>query len=76
MSLTKEAKQEIVRAHGANNGDTGSTKVQVALLTHQRPDAASARTSEGPLLATRAVEARRAQAAVPELPSETGSGGV
>jgi small subunit ribosomal protein S15 len=33
MSLTKEAKQEIVRKHGTNDGDTGSTKVQVALLT-------------------------------------------
>jgi small subunit ribosomal protein S15 len=33
MSLTKEAKQEIVRKHGSNNDDTGSTNVQVALLT-------------------------------------------
>jgi small subunit ribosomal protein S15 len=33
MTLTKEAKLEIVRQHGANDGDTGSTKVQVALLT-------------------------------------------
>ncbi|HWJ44805.1 MAG TPA: 30S ribosomal protein S15 [Gaiellaceae bacterium] len=33
MSLTKEAKQEIVRKHGATDSDTGSTKVQVALLT-------------------------------------------
>jgi small subunit ribosomal protein S15 len=38
MSLTKEAKQEIVRAHGANNEDTGSTKVQVALLTRRIND--------------------------------------
>ncbi len=35
MSLTKEAKQEIVRKHGASDGDTGSTKVQVALLTQR-----------------------------------------
>jgi small subunit ribosomal protein S15 len=35
MSLTKEAKQEIVRKHGATDGDTGSTKVQVALLTQR-----------------------------------------
>jgi small subunit ribosomal protein S15 len=35
MSLTKEAKQEIVRQHGSNNTDTGSTKVQVALLTQR-----------------------------------------
>jgi small subunit ribosomal protein S15 len=33
MSLTKEAKQEIVSKHGASNTDTGSTNVQVALLT-------------------------------------------
>jgi small subunit ribosomal protein S15 len=35
MSLTKEAKQEVVRKHGATDGDTGSTKVQVALLTQR-----------------------------------------
>jgi small subunit ribosomal protein S15 len=35
MSLTKEAKQEIVQKHGANTTDTGSTKVQVALLTQR-----------------------------------------
>jgi small subunit ribosomal protein S15 len=33
MTLTKEAKQEIVHKHGTNDSDTGSTKVQVALLT-------------------------------------------
>ena len=33
MSLTKEAKQEIVQKHGSSTTDTGSTKVQVALLT-------------------------------------------
>jgi len=33
MTLTKEAKQEIVLKHGTNDSDTGSTKVQVALLT-------------------------------------------
>ena len=35
MSLTKEAKLEIVRRHGAGESDTGSTKVQVALLTQR-----------------------------------------
>jgi small subunit ribosomal protein S15 len=35
MTLTKEAKLEIVRKHGASNTDTGSTKVQVALLTER-----------------------------------------
>jgi small subunit ribosomal protein S15 len=35
MSLTREAKQEIVLKHGSNQADTGSTKVQVALLTQR-----------------------------------------
>jgi small subunit ribosomal protein S15 len=35
MSLTKEAKQEIVQQHGSSQTDTGSTKVQVALLTRR-----------------------------------------
>ena len=38
MSLTKEAKQEIVSKHGASDADTGSTKVQVALLTRRIND--------------------------------------
>jgi len=38
MSLTKEAKQEIVSKHGASDSDTGSTKVQVALLTKRIND--------------------------------------
>jgi small subunit ribosomal protein S15 len=33
MSLTVEAKQEIVAKHGRGENDTGSTEVQVALLT-------------------------------------------
>jgi small subunit ribosomal protein S15 len=35
MSLTKEAKQELVSKHGSTKTDTGSTKVQVALLTQR-----------------------------------------
>jgi small subunit ribosomal protein S15 len=38
MALTKEAKLEIVRQHGAGESDTGSTKVQVALLTKRIND--------------------------------------
>jgi small subunit ribosomal protein S15 len=38
MSLTKEAKLDIVRRHGASDSDTGSTKVQVALLTQRIND--------------------------------------
>ena len=33
MSLTKEAKQEIVHAHGNSETDTGSPQVQIALLS-------------------------------------------
>jgi len=33
MSLTAEAKREIVAKHGRWDADTGSTEVQVALLT-------------------------------------------
>jgi small subunit ribosomal protein S15 len=35
MSLTKEAKLEIVQKHGSSTTDTGSTEVQVALLTQR-----------------------------------------
>lgn len=33
--LTKETKAEIVKTYGKKEGDTGSTEVQVALLTAQ-----------------------------------------
>jgi small subunit ribosomal protein S15 len=33
MTLTAEAKREIVEKHGKSPDDTGSTEVQVALLT-------------------------------------------
>ena len=33
MSLTVDAKRDIVSKHGRGDGDTGSTEVQVALLT-------------------------------------------
>lgn len=33
MALTKEHKQEIINEFGANDKDTGSTEVQIALLT-------------------------------------------
>jgi small subunit ribosomal protein S15 len=38
MSLTKEVKEEIVSKHGASQSDTGSTKVQIALLTRRIND--------------------------------------
>jgi small subunit ribosomal protein S15 len=33
MTLTKEAKQEIIQEHARSNGDTGSADVQIAVLT-------------------------------------------
>lgn len=38
MALSKERKEEIVREFGKNEKDTGSTEVQVALLTAQIRD--------------------------------------
>ena len=35
MSITTERKQELVREFGANDNDTGSTAVQVAILTER-----------------------------------------
>ncbi len=35
MTLTKEAKREIVGAHGRNQSDTGSPEVQIALLSRR-----------------------------------------
>jgi small subunit ribosomal protein S15 len=33
MTLTKDAKQQIIQAHALTSGDTGSADVQVAVLT-------------------------------------------
>ena len=35
MALTKEAKQELIEQHGRTPTDTGSTEVQVAMLTRR-----------------------------------------
>ena len=35
MALTKEVVQEIVSKYGKDSKDTGSTKVQIALLTYR-----------------------------------------
>ena len=35
MTLTKEAKQEIVGKHGRSDADTGSPQVQIALLSRR-----------------------------------------
>ncbi len=35
MTLTKEAKLELIKKHGASESDTGSTNVQVAMLTER-----------------------------------------
>ena len=38
MSLTKEEAQEVISKYGKNDQDTGSTEVQVALLTRRIED--------------------------------------
>ena len=35
MSLTKEAKREVVSTYGRDDADTGSPEVQIALLTRR-----------------------------------------
>jgi small subunit ribosomal protein S15 len=35
MPLTKEAKEEVIKAFGANEKDTGRTEVQIALITRR-----------------------------------------
>jgi small subunit ribosomal protein S15 len=35
MTLTKEAKQDIIGKYGKSDTDTGSTQVQIALLTQR-----------------------------------------
>ncbi len=35
MTLTKEEKQDVIGKHGRSGADTGSTEVQVALLTRR-----------------------------------------
>jgi small subunit ribosomal protein S15 len=35
MALTTEAKQEVIAGHGKTDADTGSTEVQVALLSRR-----------------------------------------
>ncbi|MGI8974713.1 MAG: 30S ribosomal protein S15 [Gaiella sp.] len=38
MALTKEVKQELITKHGQSDQDTGSTDVQVAMLTRRIND--------------------------------------
>ena len=38
MGLTKEAKQDLITKHGKSDQDTGSTEVQVAMLTQRIND--------------------------------------
>ena len=35
MALTPQEKAQIIKEYAAKDGDTGSTEVQIALLTHQ-----------------------------------------
>lgn len=38
MAITKEVKAELVKKYGKNEQDTGSTKVQIAILTAEIND--------------------------------------
>jgi small subunit ribosomal protein S15 len=38
VALAKEVKQELIDKHGANGQDTGSTEVQIAMLTRRIND--------------------------------------
>ena len=38
MALTKEAKLDIIKKHGRDEADTGSSEVQVAMLTQRIND--------------------------------------
>ena len=38
MALTKEAKLEIIKKHGRGEADTGSSEVQIAMLTQRIKD--------------------------------------
>ena len=38
MTLTKEAKTQIIQEHARSTGDTGSTEVQIAVLTRRISD--------------------------------------
>jgi small subunit ribosomal protein S15 len=38
VALTKDAKQELIEQHGRDANDTGSTEVQVAMLTRRIND--------------------------------------
>lgn len=38
MAITKERKAELVKTYGKNEQDTGSTKVQIAILTDEIND--------------------------------------
>ena len=35
MTLTKEQKAQIIQEYGLHEGDTGSSEVQIAILTHR-----------------------------------------
>lgn len=38
MALTKEQKNDIIKAYQTKEGDTGSPEVQIAILTHEIND--------------------------------------
>ena len=78
MTLTKEEKQDLIGKHGRSESDTGSTEVQVAMLTrrinqlteHLRAHPKDHYSRRGLL---KLVGRRRR---LPELPAAKGSGGL
>ena len=71
MTLTSERKRELTAQYGANEHDTGNTKVQIAQLT-ERINGLTEHLREhrsGPPLAPRPADAGRQPAALPQLPA-------
>ena len=70
MSLTKEAKQEIVDKHGSSKTDTGSTTGQVALLTQRIPELSERLRTDPRGHSARAAQARGPAAPLSQLSPE------
>ena len=78
MALTKEAKQELISKHGENDKDTGSTEVQVAMLTRRINELTEhLRTHPKDHYSRRGLlQARRSPPALPRLPAAQGPEGA
>ena len=78
MTLTKEAKLEIIKKHGRSDADTGSPEVQIAMLTQRINELTQhLRTHPKDYYSRRGLlKARRTPAPLPELPPEARSRGL